>query len=311
MAANCKKLFSRHTDKMGLGVCLAFLLTAAVISVQPGSVGPEVPAEKKAVPFKIRHTRSKTVTRKTGVVSVRVATFEALEGKWRVWYPHDRFTSGEKSFDVYRGCAIGEINGQRRSFTVAGVEPRAVTLEEEREYLLPDDATPFKLQEIVQRPVDVLFRGFVDNPFTVPYDITLVWGGGRKSHYVPLGQTFHGYRVYPLEKRTVEEPGAPGGKRDRYFITLKKEREHPVVIEMGKTVRITDRIATLEVKEGKWRVTHRDEKLSSGEKVFEVFDGCIIRQIEGERREFTITRLADNTVTLKERISHVLRVSSE
>jgi hypothetical protein len=130
---------------------------------------------------------------------------------------------------------------------------------------------------------------------------------------VPFGETFHGDTVYPLEKRIVEvvrERGSPPQQEERYSVTLKKEGEDAVVIKKGKTALVTERIATIEGKEGKWRVSHRDEPLSSEEKVFEVLDGCVISEV-GSRRKFTVTDVEDETVTLEKENKHALRVSSE
>jgi hypothetical protein len=171
------------------------------------------------------------------------------------------------------------------------------------EQATPADIIPFKVLRIVNRPVDVLFKGFVENPFKALYEPKFNWGRNNETDFVILGESFHSYKVYPLEKKIVEveQPGSPPRKEERYFITLKKPGEDPVVIEKARTVRINERVAALEAKEGKWLVQHRDDRLSAGEKTFEVFDGCVIREMGGEARSFTIASVTDNAVRLVSR----------
>ncbi len=166
-----------------------------------------------------------------------------------------------------------------------------------------EDSLAFKVVRIVQKKVDVLFKGFFENPFKLSPEPKFNWGRGSGTEYVTLGESIHGYTVYPLEKCVVEveEPGKPGRKEERWFITLRKLGEDPVVIEMEKTAPVTERIATLEALRGKWIVQHRDDRLNVGAKVFEVFDGCMIREIEGERKTFTVVSVKDEEVVLQNR----------
>ncbi len=192
------------------------------------------------------------------------------------------------------------------------VKDKAAALEEPKEEV-PAEIAPFRLLHIEARTVDVLFHGVIRNPFTRTADVRLFWGRDVRSSYVGVGETYHGYKVYPLETRfeEVREPGQPPAKKNRYFVTLKKEGENPIVLEHGKTAKITERVATVEAREGEWLVLHRDWRLNLDENFFEVFDGCVVREREGGKRKFTVSRVGDETVTLEGKDKHVLRVSSE
>jgi hypothetical protein len=192
------------------------------------------------------------------------------------------------------------------------VKDKAAALEEPKEQV-PAEIAPFRLLHIEARTVDVLFRGWATNPFTRRVDVKFVWGPSPRSDVIPVGETYRGYRVYPFETRIVEvrEPGQPPVKKNRYFVTLKKEGENPIVLEHGKTAKITERVATLEAGEGEWLVLHRNWRVNLDENFFEVFDGCVIAERGGDKRKFTVTRVGDQTVTLEGKDKRVLRVSSE
>jgi hypothetical protein len=176
------------------------------------------------------------------------------------------------------------------------------------------DPVPFNVLGVVRRQVDVLFKGLVENPFKLQkYEPKFLWGEGGNTHYVPVGESLHGYTVCPPEKRMIEleDPGQPPRRVERYFITLKKQGEDPIAIEIWKTARVTERIAILQATDGKWTVYYRDEKLSEDKKVFEVFDDCdIIAKGEGGWRKFKVARVSDKTVTLEGTYEYLLELPS-
>jgi hypothetical protein len=192
------------------------------------------------------------------------------------------------------------------------VKDKAVALEEPKEEV-PAEIAPFGVLHIEARTVDVLFKGFVRNPFTRRVDVKFIWGTGARTDYVAVGESYRGYKVYPFESRVeeVKEPGQPPAKKKRFFLTLKKEEENPIVIEAFKTAQITERVATLEAGEGQWLVLHRNERFNLDEDFFEVFDGCVIAERGGDKRKFTVTRVGDKTVVLDGKDRRLLRVSSE
>jgi len=159
---------------------------------------------------------------------------------------------------------------------------------------------PFKIVEINRRPVDILFMGFSENPFKLRYDLQINWGGGHTT-FVPLGESFHGYRLYPLDKRLVEinEPGLPARKEERYFLTIKKPGEDPLIVERGKTVRENEAYAILDVGSARWRIRHRGKLIDSGDSYFEVYGGYVLEEIGGKGRKYEIAIVRDTEVVLK------------
>lgn len=266
-----------------------------------------------AMCFKLQKTSHKSVRRETGIVTVQVATLEVLDGKWTLWHAGGELeVAPGRSFTVSPADVITEIEGRGREFKIKSIESGAVVLEEQRRYILPGTTTPLTLRQVSVRHVDVLFKGVVENPFKLRLDVKFNWGRGSQTEYLQVGESLHGYMAYPLEIRSieVEEPGQPPREEKRRFITLRRPGTDPITIEMGKTAPVTERIATLEAAEKTWRVFHRGHKLSEGEKVFEVFEGCVIGEIEGDRRAFKVTRINDERVILEGANEHVLKLPS-
>ena len=313
MGAQYKSRVARRTGGLLLGAIFALL--GGPLSRAASSAVTEQDASLASADtcFKLQKTSRKSVRRETGIVTVQVATLEVLEGKWTLWYAGGELeVAPGRSFTVSPGDGITEIEGRGREFKVKSVESGAVVLEEQRRYVLPGTTTPFKLQQVSVRHVDVLFKGVVENPFKLRLDVKFIWGRGSQTEYLQVGESLHGYMAYPLEIRTVEveKPGEPPREEKRRFITLRRAGTDPIIIEMWKTAPVTERIATLEAAKGTWHVFHRGERLSEGEKIFEVFEGCVIREIEGDRRVFKIARINDERVTLEGACEHVLKLPS-
>jgi hypothetical protein len=154
---------------------------------------------------------------------------------------------------------------------------------------------PFRVLEITRKPVDILFKGFVENPFKLRFDLQMHWGMGTKMSIVPLGEMFRGYGLYPLEKKVVEvnDPKMGPRKEDRYFLTIQKPGEEPLIVERGKIVREREARAVFDAGQGRWDITHRDEKIASAESYFEVYAQYQLAEIGGEARKFEVLAVKD------------------
>jgi hypothetical protein len=166
---------------------------------------------------------------------------------------------------------------------------------------LEEEGVPFKVVQIDRKPVDILFMGFIENPFKLRYDIQINWGKGEKTSIVPLGETFHGYRLYPLDKRIVQisELGLPPRHEERYFLTIKKPGEDPLVVERGETVRENEAFAILNPRGGMWKVRHRGELIDSGDGYLNVYGGYTLEEVGGKGRTYEITIVRDTEVVVK------------
>lgn len=164
----------------------------------------------------------------------------------------------------------------------------------------PDDQSPFKTIKTGRKPVDILFKGFAENPFKLRYDLQINWGKGETT-FVPLGETFRGYRLYPLEKRIVEvhSSGTSPRKEERYFLTIQKPGESPLIVERGRTVRENEAYVILDTVTGNWKVTHRGEVLTAGDRFVEVYAGYVLEEIGGQERKFEVLVVTDGEVVLR------------
>lgn len=163
-----------------------------------------------------------------------------------------------------------------------------------------EEGVPFKTTRIGRKPVDILFKGFAENPFKLRYDLQINWGKGETT-FVPLGETFRGYRLFPLEKRLVEvnPSGTSPRKEERYFLTIQKPGESPLVVERGRTVRENEAYAILDTVTGNWKVKHRGELLTAGDRYVEVYAGYVLEEIGGQGRKFEVVLVRDNEVVLR------------
>jgi hypothetical protein len=164
-----------------------------------------------------------------------------------------------------------------------------------------EEGAPFKLTKTGRKPVEILFKGFAENPFKLRYDLQINWGKGETT-FVPLGETFRGYRLYPLEKRVVEvnPPGLRPRKEERYFLTIQKPGESPLIVERGQTVRENEAYAILDTAAGNWKVKHRGELLTAGDRYVEVYGGYVLEEIGGKGRKFEVFLVKDNEVVLRD-----------
>ncbi len=176
------------------------------------------------------------------------------------------------------------------------------------------EGVPFRVLSIARIPVDIYFMGFIRNPWrNNEIDLQINWGKGTKTSIVPLGETFHGYRLYPLERKVemVNRPGLPAGEEERVFLTITKAGEEPFVVESRKTVQERELVATLDPAEGRWRTTHRDVR-TEAEGAFDVYADYIVDEIGGKRRQYRVLEVTEIQVVVydqKEQKRHELKKS--
>jgi len=172
---------------------------------------------------------------------------------------------------------------------------------------LPIEGPPFRVADITRKEVDILFKGWARNPFIKnpagknQIDIQINWGENTRTKIVPLGESFHGYRLWPLELKemTVERPGLPTTKEKVLFLTIQKKDSSPLVAEYRKTVRENEAMALLDVLEGKWKVTHRGETTANNEPTFEVYVQYRLQENGGQRRDYTVTEIKEKEIVLQ------------
>lgn len=154
---------------------------------------------------------------------------------------------------------------------------------------------PFRVTEITRKPVDILFKGFIENPFKLRFDLQMHWGMGTKMSIVPLGETFRGYRLYPLDKKEVEVNDPKMGRRteDRYYLTIQKPGEEPLIVERGTIVREREAMGMLDAAQGRWDIYHRGEKVASDQSLFEVYAQFRLQELEGEKRVYDVVEVND------------------
>lgn len=178
-------------------------------------------------------------------------------------------------------------------YSWTGIPPRDDEEEKPKEPL--PKGIPFRVTEISRKPVDILFKGFIENPFKLRYDLQMHWGMGTEMSIVPLGEMFRGYRLYPLDKKVVEvnDPKMGRHKEERYFLTIRKPGEEPLIVQRGKIVREREAYAILDGEESRWDVTHRGEKVVSDQSFFEVYAQYRLKEVGGQNREFEVLAVND------------------
>ena len=154
---------------------------------------------------------------------------------------------------------------------------------------------PFRVLETTRKPVDILFKGFVENPFKLRLDLQINWGENTETSIVPLGETFRGYRLYPLEERVIELDDPKMGKRKEktHFLTIKKPGEEPLIVEKGKVVREREAMGLVDAGQGRWDIVHRGEKVASDQNIFEVYAQFRLQEIGGEKRVYDVVEVND------------------
>jgi hypothetical protein len=198
------------------------------------------------------------------------------------------------------------------SYSWLGQRVTAEVTEEEK-VEPPSTSTPLSVVAITRKPVDILFMGFMrkvpveNDPIRRgDYDLQINWGGGETT-FVRLGETFHDYELFPLEK--VEETYHRSGisqpqKRYRYFLTIRKlsgeQKGNPIRVEKGKTVQENEPVATLQVNRGEWQVIHRGAIITRGEKTFDIYGGYVLTEIGGEQRTYKVLEVKDREVVLED-----------
>jgi hypothetical protein len=159
---------------------------------------------------------------------------------------------------------------------------------------------PFRVVEITRKPVDILFFGWLRNPFTKRIDLQINWGTNTRTKMVPLGESFHGYKLWPLEARDVKVEQPTPHTTKAFFLTIQKKDSQPIIAEKGKIVRENEAMALLDVRGGAWRATHRGDVVSPpGDTPIETYVQYKLEEIGGERRVYTVTEVKEKEIVLQ------------
>ena len=129
----------------------------------------------------------------------------------------------------------------------------------------PDDPksipSPFRLTKSYRKPIDIRFKGYIireggdrneiDPEFWV---LQMNYGRASDTAFIPLGGFFHGYRLYPLDKkkRRVEPGGGiPPYDEDIYVLSIKRRGQEPIKLEKDKWATTNETYVNLLVTRGK------------------------------------------------------------
>jgi hypothetical protein len=292
MATDYKKLLLNYLDKI---IFVAFLVIFLVTAFRVVMSGPRSGAFVAPVPKKDFPTPEEVYEERYVLNSLRNPNLP--DATLDFTSDPERISPGPGEKQCPRCGWIVPISAPvcpNCKYSWTGVIPEEKKEEEKPKEPLPK-GIPFRVTEIARKPVDILFKGFSENPFKFRLDLQINWGANTQTSFVPLGETFHGYRLYPLEVREVEinEPGLPVHKAQRRFLTIRKPGEEPLVVEEKKTVRENEAYANLDGGEGRWDVTHRGEKIVSGESRFEVYAQYQLTEVKGEGRQFEVLAVKD------------------
>jgi hypothetical protein len=184
-------------------------------------------------------------------------------------------------------------------------EPSTITVIE-RPPDPPADGSPFQTLRTASKDVDVHFKGFYRRPGkgfgeasqAGEYVLQINWANNTRTSMIPLGGLFQGYRLYPLEERTVSSSLGP---TTRHFLGMTKEGTETVFVEEGKAVRESLQSATLRVLGGDWKVVHGGKTVSLRPTTFDVYYDDVLTEIGGDNREFRVVEITDSQVIFQDK----------
>ena len=163
----------------------------------------------------------------------------------------------------------------------------------------------FAIAEIGQQPVDILFKGYIvhdggdiNKPDPAYWAIELNWGRNTQTKILQYGGYFHGYRVYPLEKK-VERVFNPAlndwVETDIWFLTIQKKGRKPIVIRQNTEAREQEPYVKLRILRGadKGKTT---DKLYDTDKFYANGD------------EFTVLSVSDKEVIIQDKNQNLIKI---
>ncbi len=170
----------------------------------------------------------------------------------------------------------------------------------------PGDGSPFQTLRTASKEVDVHFKGFYRRPGqgfgqVTPageYVLQINWANNTRTSMIPLGGLFQGYRLYPLEERTVSSSLGP---TSRHFLGMTKEGTETVFVQEGQAVREKLQSATLRVLDGDWKVVHGGRTVSLRPTTFDVYREDTLIEISGQNREYRVVEINDSQVVFQDK----------
>lgn len=289
MATDYKKILIRYFDKIIFLLFLVlFIVTASrVVMSKPSGDTRIPPIPRKPFPVPVELHKERFVLNKLADPEVPDATLDFTSDPEKI-FPGQ----GEKQCPQC-GWIVKETAAKCPNCNFRWHAEVAV-VEEPLEDPLPK-GVPFRVLQITRKPVDILFKGIFENPFKLRLDLQINWGENTQTSFVPLGDSFRGYRLYPLEIKEVEINDPKMGKRieKRRFLTIKKPGEEPLIVEEGKVVRENEAMGLVDAGQGSWDIFHRGEKVASDQSVFEVYAQFKLEEIGGQKRAYDVVEVND------------------
>lgn len=161
-----------------------------------------------------------------------------------------------------------------------------------------ETACGLRLTRIYRKQVGLLFKGYIvkagGDPAVIDpafWIVALNCGLDPMTRLVRLGDTWHGYKVGPLEKKKVRRTDRhgriPDWFEDVYVLTIQRPGEDPIKLERGRWVVVEVLLVDLEVARGVDAGAAVEGKT--------VGDTVTVSGID-----YTITELHDEAVTVKD-----------
>lgn len=291
MATDYKKLLIRYFDKaIFLLFLVLFIVTASRVVMSKPSADTNIPIiPRKPFPVPVELHKERFVLNKLANPVVPDATLDFTSDPEKI-FPGQ----GEKQCPQC-GWIVKESAAKCPNCSFRWTD--VVEKNDELEDVAPlPEGIPFRVTQITRKPVDILFKGIFENPFKLRLDLQINWGENTKTSIVPLGDSFRGYRLYPLEIKEVEIDDPKMGKRTEKtrYLTIKKPGEEPLIVEQGKVVRENEAMAMLDAGQGRWDIYHRNEKVASDQSYFEVYAQFQLRELEGKKRVYDVVEVNDS-----------------
>jgi hypothetical protein len=186
-----------------------------------------------------KNTDGSTICRHCGAIIVLPTLDSDEDGMpdyWEIKYsldlkdPDDAFLDpdedGRNNLQEFRDGTHPRVSDKK------GEKPRAET------------ALPFELVKTYQKPVQILFMGYIVK-VTGEYNVQINWAG--KTDFYAIGDEVRGYVIKHFEKVEVPEPDESGviKYRDRSYIVCQKKKFPPKRFEKQKIVTDNDVFAKI------------------------------------------------------------------
>jgi hypothetical protein len=153
----------------------------------------------------------------------------------------------------------------------------------------------FVIAEIGQKPVDILFKGFIvheggdkEIPNPAYWAVEINWGRGSQTKIIPYQGYFHGYKLAKLHK-IVEMRKLKGIDElvpfDVWFLTIQKKGRKDIVIRMNTEGHEQEPYARLKITRG------TDKDKTTGE----LYDGDKFT-VNGD--EYTLVKVTESEVVV-------------